>query len=162
LDVEWFRVNPDKTKRWRPVHRKELPRTLRRRAVSVQIERADSHRLVHTWFDRKGRPVLTSLYVHLTPIVTGAPEGAVSLHHVNGTVRVMVDSGTSAADREWFRRHPGETVYVRPFTDEEMLQASVPKGFICVGGKTEVRQIETDVRERRSLSIVLAPAGEQQ
>jgi hypothetical protein len=163
LDVEWFRLNPDKTRRWRPVHRKELPRELRKLgAVNVQIQRVDSHRLVCLWFDRRGRPVNTSLYIHYDPIVPGAPDGTVSLQRTNGSVRVMADGGTSAADREWFAQHPGETAYVRSMTAEEMLLAVVPAGFVCVGGEVEVQQIEKGVRERRSLSVTLAPAGAPQ
>jgi hypothetical protein len=163
LDVEWFRLNPDKTKRWRPVHRKELPRPLRKLgAVNVQIERADCHRLVCTWFDRKGQPVSTSLYIHPEPIVPGAPDGTISLHRANGTVRVMVDGGTSAADREWFEQHPGETIYVRPMSAEEMVQAATPPGFVCIGGEVEVTQIKKGERERRLLSAALAPAGKPQ
>jgi hypothetical protein len=162
LDVEWFRLNPDKTRRWRAVHRKEMPRALRRRAVSVQIERVDSLRLVCLWFDRRGRPISSSLYIHFEPIVPGAPDGTVSLHRTDGSVRVMADGGTSAADRAWFERHPDERVYVRPMTAEEMLYVATSPGLVCVGGEIEVRQLEKGVRERRSLSVVLAPAGEPQ
>jgi hypothetical protein len=114
-DKAWFRANPDKTRRQRPARQRELPVEWRDRNITeVLIERAGPSLFVRNFLDRHGLRVASGMDMYDDAVVPGAPHGTVNITQRG---ECFVDkTGFSAADREWFGQHPGETSYTRPIT----------------------------------------------
>ena len=92
------------------------------------------------------------------PVVPSAPEGTINVSQ-RGECFVSKTS-FSAADREWFEQHPGETSYTRPITAEEMVLVVTPPGYSCIGGTVTVRKIGNGVRTRE-VNALIAPIDEK-
>jgi hypothetical protein len=157
-DKAWFRANPHKTRRQRRVRRRELPPSLRKFDIaSVLIERAGPAHFVRTWFNSRGRPVVSGFDEYDDPVVPDAPDRTMSFLPQGNSVRCVVDAGTAGGDREWFEQHPDKTVRVRPMTAEEAVEVETPPGFVVTEGTATVTKI-ADGRRSRQLDYKVAAA----
>ncbi len=147
-DKAWFRDNPDKARRRRRVRWRELPASLRDLDIAeVVIERAGPRHFIRTFLDPRGRPVASGGDIYHTPVVPEAPEGTISMSQ-RGECFVG-KTGYSAADREYFARHPDGTSYTRPITPEEMTLVATPPGYECIGGTVLVTKVTETFRTRK-------------